>query len=113
MLPRAQSHAAGPAFQPARTPGPCLSVHFQPMTGARACAPAAPQEADVFSFGVVLYELLTWEEPWRGVNSYQIMIALQDGGRPFLPPEEELPGQLGTLAAVAEYARLLQECWAE
>jgi serine/threonine protein kinase len=71
------------------------------------------KEADVYSFGVVLWELLTWDEPWRGVNSYQIMIALQDGGRPFLPPEEELPGQLGPMSAVEDYTRLLQECWAE
>jgi hypothetical protein len=43
------------------------------------------------------------------------MIALQDGGRPLLPPAEELPSPGGPapVAAVAEYSRLLQECWSE
>jgi serine/threonine protein kinase len=69
------------------------------------------KQADVYSFGIVLWELLTWQEPWAGVNSFQILISLGDGSRPQIPAAEELPGQLGAPAAVADYIRLLQECW--
>jgi hypothetical protein len=33
--------------------------------------------ADVFAFGVVLWELLTWQEPWEeeGWSSFQIMVS--------------------------------------
>jgi hypothetical protein len=41
----------------------------------------------------------------------QIMIALQEGQRPLVPPDAELPGQLGAAGEVAEYVRLVEECW--
>ncbi|KIY91303.1 Putative serine/threonine-protein kinase/receptor [Monoraphidium neglectum] len=56
------------------------------------------KEADVYSFGIILWELLTWQEPWSAYNSFQIMIALRDGVRPQIPPIDELPGQGGALA---------------
>jgi hypothetical protein len=56
----------------------------------------------VYSFGVVLWELLTWQEPWGPLNSYQIMIGLQDAARPPLPPLDELPGQARGRCSAAE-----------
>lgn len=57
--------------------------------------------------------LLASQEPWSGSNSFQIMVTLQDGGRPELPPPGQLPSDLGSPAAVADYVRLIQECWDE
>ncbi len=28
--------------------------------------------SDIFSYGLVLYELLTWQLPWRGSSPYQV-----------------------------------------
>lgn len=53
------------------------------------------------------------QEPWGGCNSFQIMVALQDGGRPDMPPASELPSELGSPAAVADYVRLIHQCWDE
>jgi len=39
------------------------------------------------------------------------MIAIQDGQRPLIPEDCELPGQLGGHAELAEYTKLLEECW--
>lgn len=53
------------------------------------------------------------QEPWEreGLNSYQIMMSLQQGQRPLVPPAGELPGQLGPPAEVAEYTQLMEACW--
>ncbi|KAL4419987.1 hypothetical protein ABPG75_007085 [Micractinium tetrahymenae] len=49
--------------------------------------------SDVYSFALVMLELLTWEPPWReGAQPYQIIYQLMQGGQPEIPPLEELPG---------------------
>jgi serine/threonine protein kinase len=37
-------------------------------------------KADVFSYGVVLWELLTGEPPWEGMNAMQVRGAAGRGG---------------------------------
>ena len=39
------------------------------------------------------------------------MMAVQQGQRPELPAACELPGQLGAAGEVAEYTRLMEDCW--
>ncbi|KAI3432676.1 hypothetical protein D9Q98_004219 [Chlorella vulgaris] len=86
------------------------------MRGQRA-TPAA----DVFSFAVVMWELLTWNVPWSSVlhatmHPLQLGNLIQAGARLEVPPREALPaqGMGGAPAAVLDgYVALMRRCWAE
>ncbi|KAL4439870.1 hypothetical protein ABPG75_002871 [Micractinium tetrahymenae] len=79
------------------------------LQGAKA-TPAS----DVFSFGVVLHELLTWEIPWTGVDFWEIVSRLMSGERLPIPPVESLPGSdTRQFAGLPGYLALMQRCWAQ
>ncbi|BCU03103.1 serine/threonine protein kinase [Pandoravirus japonicus] len=58
-------------------------------------------QADVYAFGVVLWEMLTRCEPYAGMSPASIAVAvIRDNLRPPVPS-----------AAPADYAALVDECW--
>lgn len=58
------------------------------LSGARPTA-----ASDAFSYGVVLWELLTWRLPWDTTAlTWQIAAAVAGGKRLEVPPREALPG---------------------
>jgi len=66
------------------------------------CQPHS-ESCDVFSFGVVLWELSVLQRPWEGYSDYQVMYQVSErGGRP------EIPGTVH-----ADLAELIAACWAE
>jgi len=66
-----------------------------------------PIYVDVYAFGVVLWELLTRDQPYAGLNQAAVAVSvLRDGARPPMP----LPGtKLEPL--YADYERLVTDCW--
>jgi len=71
------------------------------------CAPeillkraAYTPQSDVYSFGMVLYELVTHHPPFQGMNPLQVVRAIDSGDLPKLPKETE-----------EDFAAVVYDCW--
>ena len=70
------------------------------------------QSADIFAFGVILWEILTWEMPWAAQNPWTIVSAVMSGQRLSIPPVDHLPGpDNARFTGIEEYVALVQRCW--
>ncbi|KAF6253127.1 hypothetical protein COO60DRAFT_1463350 [Scenedesmus sp. NREL 46B-D3] len=104
-------------FGLARMLGPASSITVSKVTNPRWSAPevirssTVSRPADVFSFAVVMWELLTWQQPYEEMMSVQVLFSVMQQYRPEIPPEEELPGKPG--GSLPKYIQLMQSCWAE
>lgn len=61
------------------------------------------EKCDVYSFGVILWELLTMQQPWGGLGPAQVVGAVAFQNRRLPIPKDTIP----ELAALVEY------CWAD
>ena len=68
--------------------------------------------ADRYAFGIILWELMTWEMPWANANVWQLPQQIMVGLRPAIPPLETLPGpDAKPFAGLGRYIELMQACW--
>lgn len=71
--------------------------------------------ADVFAFGVVMWELLVWDIPWVRTNQFQIPGIVMGGWRLEVPGNKgELPGYgAKAFRGLDGYIALMKRCWAQ
>jgi hypothetical protein len=73
------------------------------------------QKADVYSYGIVLFEILTQTTPWNELPSKflvnHLSAALNAGQRPTLP--DEVATAAATSAGQTMYIQLMHQCWAQ
>ena len=137
-LARAADGPTGPGLPPGACAGAAarcsLAVAANPRWVAPEVLAGGPASAagDVFAFGLVLWELLTWSLPWADLGPWQVVLAvverrarlplpavmLGDGGAGAPPSPSPLlqdaalpPG--GLPAAAAAYGALIRACWAD
>lgn len=61
------------------------------------------EKADVYSFGVILWELVTMQQPWSGLNPPQVVGAVAFQNRKLAIPSNISP----------VLASLMESCWAD
>ncbi|KAG1670164.1 hypothetical protein FOA52_000876 [Chlamydomonas sp. UWO 241] len=67
-------------------------------------------EGDVYSFAIIMWEMLTWQQPYEEMMSFQVIYnTASNNMRPDLPDDSELPGDPGS--TLQEYKRLMEQCW--
>jgi serine/threonine protein kinase len=86
------------------------------VTNARWLAPevldgqGSTPASDVFSFGTVMWELLTWQLPWGSMQPWTITKQVLSGTTLVVPTAAKLPGP--ALPALGGYELLMRRCWA-
>lgn len=75
---------------------------------------AYSRQSDVFAFGVVMWEMITFEIPWSGVDDWHIVGSLLRGDRLPIPSYDELHGPgPPSQECYSLYVDLIERCWAQ
>lgn len=87
-----------------------FTCHFPSLSPSLSLSSQAPEvigggeyheSSDVYSFGIIMWELVSRQPPFHGMNAAQVSIAvLNKGARPPIPP-----------SCPSQYSALLQACW--
>lgn len=90
----------------------CMNPRWLPPEVLRG--EGASLAGDVYAFGVIMWELLTWQLPWGTANGWTIVGALNSGAQLPIPPPNELPGVgSGEWPQLGKYVELMKWCWSQ
>ncbi|GAX75256.1 hypothetical protein CEUSTIGMA_g2701.t1 [Chlamydomonas eustigma] len=66
---------------------------------------------DVYSFAIIMWEMLTWQQPYEEMMSVQVIFStVSHNSRPDVPDDDsELPGNPGK--TLQKYKALMERCW--
>ncbi|KAI7836883.1 hypothetical protein COHA_009215 [Chlorella ohadii] len=109
-------HRRGIIHRDVKSPNLLLDEHYRVKAPEVLEGGAATAASDVFSFGMVLFELLTWRLPWNFVDMspFKVGATVRQGGRPVVPQREALPGpDTAGWAGLDGYLQLMRDCWAQ
>lgn len=74
----------------------------------------APTPAsDIFAFGIIMWEMLTWQLPWANIQPWNIIGMVLSGARPLPPTLEALPAIGSDREGLDDYMGLMQLCWSQ
>eukprot|EP00878_Enallax_costatus_P003652 GHUV01003866.1.p1 GENE.GHUV01003866.1~~GHUV01003866.1.p1 ORF type:complete len:1163 (+),score=390.16 GHUV01003866.1:185-3673(+) len=82
------------------------SMQVKRITHPRWVAPELMTESrlstasDVYSFGIIMYEMLTWQLPFYDLGREQVVFHVMKGARPDIPVDEQMPP--GTSSSTCE-----------
>ncbi|MEW5311348.1 MAG: hypothetical protein WDW38_003069 [Sanguina aurantia] len=89
------------------------------ITNPRWLAPEVLQagqstkEGDVFSFSIIMWEIITWKLPFEDMETLQIIIKHARGVlRPVIPDQADLMA-LPTGLNLQPYLKLMEDCWSQ
>ncbi len=68
---------------------------------------------DMYAFGVVLWELLTFQIPWADASHFQIYKTIMYGDRLPIPDSSELPSSSENFEQLDTYVELIGSCCAQ
>ncbi|GAB4822160.1 hypothetical protein N2152v2_009206 [Parachlorella kessleri] len=101
-------------------PGTAVASSLPSVTNPRWLAPEVLSgqkptlASDVFSFGVVMWEMLTWATPWETImNPWAVSGLVTEGKRLQVPEPAKLPGHGGNFVGLGDYIDLMHKCWAQ
>lgn len=68
---------------------------------------------DVYAFGLIMWEMISWQLPFDGLSSFQMILFIGDkAGRPSVPSTDEPEKVMGGLFPGYEaYVKLMVDCW--
>jgi serine/threonine protein kinase len=71
------------------------------------------KSGDVYAFGLIMWEMISWELPFDGMSAFQMILLIGDkAGRPTVPSSDQVDEiRGGVFPGYNSYVELMVRCW--